>query len=94
MSIVNDSFTDAAATLLQNHTSTQDGTTWTKHPAYTSFAQVITASGRLRNSQTSTSLYYASGVPATADYDVQADCVWVGGAADPVGGLLPLRYRQ
>lgn len=73
--VVSDSFTDTAGTLLENHTGAT-GATWTKHSASTTTAQ-ITDAGRIRPSAVSsaTALYYASGVPASAEYDVTADFV-------------------
>jgi hypothetical protein len=71
---VTDSFTGPAGSLLQNHTGEQ-GATWSKAPGYTADAQ-LTSDGRLRPSVAdSVASYAASGMPATADYTVQADLV-------------------
>lgn len=69
--LTQDTFTDTAGTLLENHAG-ETGATWTKNPAFTSGSAAITAAGRLRGNATS-AVYYASGVPASADYDVEAD---------------------
>jgi hypothetical protein len=65
--VVSDTFTDTAGVLLQSH-----GTTWTRHASSDSDA-AITNEDRVRRNGTGAALYYASGVPATADYSVQAD---------------------
>jgi hypothetical protein len=68
-----DTFTDTAGVTLQSHTAAI-GSPWTKHAASTTDA-VITNSNRIRKNGSSTlgALYYSSGVPASADYTVQAD---------------------
>lgn len=67
---VNDTFTDTAGTALTSHTG-EAGATWAAgSPAPTGI--VITAAGRVRNG-TVTGYVYASGAPASAEYDVQAD---------------------
>lgn len=67
--VVTDTFTDASNTLLSSHTG-ETGATWTKHPSYAGDSYISNAN-RMRGG--GNSMYYASGVPATADYDVQAD---------------------
>lgn len=73
MSFVNDTFTDLNLTDLESHTG-ETGATWTKH---------ATTSGNMRiNNDGSTStafatasasvMYYASGSPASAEYDVES----------------------
>ena len=71
MIFTSDTFTDIAGTLLENHTG-ETGATWTKNPAFTSGSAAITAADRLRGNGTN-GLYYESGVPSAADYDVEAD---------------------
>jgi len=66
-----DSFTDAAGTLLESHTG-ETGATWTKNSAFSTGSAAITAAGRLRGNAAN-GVYYESGVPASADYDVEAD---------------------
>lgn len=73
---VRDTFTDTAAVALASHVG-ETGATWTKHPSDAS-AAVITNGNRLRsNTAGSTALFYASGAPTTAEYDVQADFVYI-----------------
>lgn len=67
--VVYDTFTDTSALLLSSHTG-EAGATWTKHSSYSGNSYISNAN---RMSGGGDSLYYASGVPATADYDVQAD---------------------
>lgn len=68
-----DSFTDTNATELSAHTG-ETGATWTKHPNYVSgFGSAEIQTNRLANSDAVTYVYYASGTPADADYDVEAD---------------------
>src|SRR5919205_3815023 len=66
--VVNDTFTGTDGTLLQNHVG-ETGATWTKHPNYP--ADMTLLSGKVYGPQWG--LYYASGVPATNEYDVSAD---------------------
>jgi hypothetical protein len=66
-----DSFTGTSGTTLASHTG-ETGATWTKHPS-TSGAAAIDSSGRLRSSASSDAVYYASGSPVTADYNVEWD---------------------
>jgi hypothetical protein len=69
---VTDSFTESSDTTLASHTGSV-GATWTKHPAaaYTSTATVDAATDRVY--PLAITAYYASGVPPSADYYVQAD---------------------
>ncbi|MDQ3222387.1 MAG: hypothetical protein M3Q75_02790, partial [Gemmatimonadota bacterium] len=68
---LSDTFTDVEGTLLSAHTG-ETGATWTQHPTQTATAEI--AANRARSSATTNAvaLYYASGMPATADYDVEA----------------------
>lgn len=73
--VVQDSFTDTSAKLLESHVG-EIGATWTKHSASGTSSAVISNANRARsNTVSGTSLYYASGTPATAEYDVQSDFV-------------------
>lgn len=67
---VHDSFTDADGTSITSHVG-ETGATWTEHPNSSGGISVIT-NNRLRGNG-STNMFYASGVPATAEYDVEAD---------------------
>jgi hypothetical protein len=70
MPFLEDSFTDTSGLVLDSHTG-EIGATWTKHPSFASGEYAIDGSGRLR-CKTAPSAYYASGVPASADYSVEA----------------------
>jgi hypothetical protein len=78
---VNDTFTGASNTLLSSHTG-EIGATWTKHTSYTGNAYISNINTERGNAN---SLYYASGLPSTADYDVQADLVGTVSLANRVG---------
>ncbi|HSZ56643.1 MAG TPA: SGNH/GDSL hydrolase family protein [Tepidisphaeraceae bacterium] len=80
-----DSFTDTAGTLLETHTG-ETGAAWTRNPAFSSGSAAITAAGRLRGNSSGFALYYSSGVPASADYDVEAD-LFIASASDTTGLL-------
>jgi hypothetical protein len=71
--ISSDAMTDTTGVTLQSHVGAI-GATWTKHPVSSSDA-VITSAGRVRKGgvNTASALYYTSGVPAGADYTVEAD---------------------
>ena len=77
---VNDTFTDTAGTTLASHTG-ETGATWTEY-GETGGAVAISAAGRAYPSVAAPSAYYASGAPATAEYDVEAD-LYI--AANPAG---------
>ena len=67
-----DTFTDTADTELSLHTG-ETGATWTAHPS-SGVASNITDANRLRmtaSEDTGGSDYYASGSPASADYEVE-----------------------
>jgi hypothetical protein len=67
---VHDTFTDADGTLLTSHTG-ETGATWARYPGYTTDATIT--SNRVRgNGAADAEVHYASGVPASADYDVEA----------------------
>jgi lysophospholipase L1-like esterase len=82
-SFTSDSFTDTAATLLENHAGAT-GAVWTKNPAFSTGSAAITAAGRLRGNSSSFAVYCSSGVPSSADYDVEADLTVVS-ATDTAG---------
>src|SRR5258708_40265540 len=71
MLFTTDTFTDTAGTLLENHTG-ETGAVWTRNPVLPTGSAAITADGRLRGNAAAT-IYFSSGVPASADYDVEAD---------------------
>lgn len=87
--VVSDAFTDTAGTSLASHTG-GTGATWTLHPIATGTA-AITAGNRVRfdgpNGQAA--YYTASGVPASAEYDVTWDLHFASTADDhnvgPIG---------
>lgn len=68
---VADNFTGTAGATLQSRAG-ESGASWTKHGWSTADA-VISSAGRLRKNGTGRALYYASGVPASANYAVEAD---------------------
>jgi hypothetical protein len=75
-SFVSDTFTEAAETLLNEHVG-ETGATWTVHPSNTGEAKVQQKNGgsylRSTKAAGTTAIYYASGVPASADYNVAAE---------------------
>lgn len=74
--VVQDTFTDSNGTLLTAHTG-EAGAAWANHPSYSGTFQI--ASNRARSSAADGTVNgaYASGVPATAEYDVSATFVIV-----------------
>lgn len=78
-----DSFTDTAGTALSAHTG-EVGATWTAVPTF-SGAAVINPSGDCRGNGAN-ALWYESGLPASADYDVEAD-VYVASIVNQAGIL-------
>lgn len=80
-----DTFTDTAGTSLPSHTA-DDGGTWTKHANFAG-TPLISDANRARANSFTNSLAYHSGLPAAAEYDVQADLSVVsnGGNAGVVG---------
>ena len=73
MSFASDTFTDTDAVLLQNHAG-ELGATWTKGPNW-SASSIKIKTNRIRGNASGANVYYASGVPASADYTVEADYV-------------------
>lgn len=72
---VKDTFTGASAgSNLTAHTG-EIGATWTKHPNQASASLLIDASGRIYGNAAVDNTYYASGVPASANYSVYADVI-------------------
>jgi hypothetical protein len=71
--VVEDTFTDAVDVALEAHTG-ESGATWAKLTGFTG-AMVVTDANRARKQGTVSLAYFASGVPTTADYDVEADFV-------------------
>ena len=64
-----DTFTGSNGTSLTAHTG-EHGAAWSNHPSYTG-AAVLTGNGTVRANQTGFSEFYASGVPADANYSVE-----------------------
>lgn len=71
---VSDAFTDTDGTDLASHTGAV-GASWTKHGSYGSGSLLISNANRVRSGAVGNSLYTASGLPASADYDVIGDVV-------------------
>lgn len=69
--VVQDTFTDTSATVLSSHTG-ETGATWTKHASFAGSA-AISSANRARNNSANPTLYYASGTPATAEYNVECN---------------------
>jgi hypothetical protein len=69
MAFLTDTFTDTEGTTLASH-SGEVGATWAKVTGITGNAEI--ASNRVRGTSSTTALYYASGTPATAEYDITA----------------------
>lgn len=75
MPFVTDSMTGSAGTTLQSHTG-EVGATWTLHTGLSVGTQAVLSDvNRVRHDLTGETDYYASGVPAAAEYDVSADFV-------------------
>ena len=87
--ISTDNMTDTTGTTLQVHTHSGGAAgTWTKH-ASSSGDAVITNTGLVRKSGTNSgALYYASGVPATADYSVEADIYVASEVTNDIAGVV------
>lgn len=71
-SIANDTCTGTDGTAITAHTP-DDGGSWTVHPNAVASASIIIATNRLRANKSGDDLYYHSGTPASADYDVECD---------------------
>lgn len=83
---VSDSFTDTDSTALQSHTG-ETGATWTKHASGLG-ADAIINNNQLAFTDAAGAEYYASGTPASAEYDVEADVVVVDTTRDSAVGVL------
>lgn len=70
MAFVSDTFTDTDGTQLGDHTG-ETGATWTSHPAGAYSVHAKIDANRV-HSNSALRCYYASGTPASADYDVEA----------------------
>ncbi len=82
-----DAMSGTAGATLQSR-SGAIGASWTKHPVSSADA-VITAAGRVRKAGTSMgALYYASGVPASANYNVEADVFVASVVTDDMAGVV------
>ena len=73
--IVNDTFTGTSGTLLSAHT-TDNGKSWINPGAATDTIK-LDGSGRAYATGSATQFYYANVVPASADYSVEADFVFL-----------------
>ena len=86
MSFVTDTFTDTDSTALTSHTG-ETGATWTKHTSYGAATIGTIQSNRLRSGDVTNDIcVYASGSPATAEYDVQCDLVAMGAVTNTFSG--------
>lgn len=73
---VQDSFTDSDATNLSSHTG-ETGATWAKLTGYTGNCYINGNVLENEDGSDADAAYYASGAPASADYDVEAKYTWV-----------------
>lgn len=92
-SFVVDSLTGTAAQNLTAHTGTT-GATWAKNGTNATADFIFTTTPdatAIRSTVTANTFYYASGTPATADYDVQADIVPIG---TPTAGFIGVMGRE
>lgn len=82
-----DSFTDTAGISLQTHVG-ETGATWTSQAGNANAS--ITAGGRIRKAGTGSggARYYASAVPASADYTVNADVYVASNVTDDMIGVM------
>jgi hypothetical protein len=71
---VSDTFTDTDATALDSHTG-ETGATW--HDHNTGGNKMVVDANRIHGGASAGSLFYASGTPASADYTVEADFVFL-----------------
>jgi hypothetical protein len=82
-----DSMTGTAGATLQTRNG-ETAASWTKHPTSSGDA-VLTPSGRVRKNGTNLgALYYASGVPASADYTVEADIYVASTVTNDMAGVV------
>ncbi len=82
-----DSMTGTAGATLQSRNG-ETAATWTKYAVSDSDA-VLTPTGRIRKTGTSLgAVYFASAVPASADYTVEADVYVASNLANDVAGVL------
>lgn len=85
-SFLNDTFTDTDGTVLQSHVG-ELGATWTDHP--NNSANAIIKTNRVRGASGGTHIYYASGLPTTAEYDVSVPLTQITalGGGGPAGRM-------
>jgi hypothetical protein len=84
---VTDTFTGTGGTALSAHTG-ETGATWTVHPSYADNGQISSANrARPVDGNLPTAAYYASGVPAGAEYDVRIDIFTVAQSLGSVGPM-------
>lgn len=79
---VNDTFSGTTGIDLNAHTG-ELGATWTRNGAFSSNSITITAANRTRSNTVNVPcVYHPSGTPGTADYTVQCEIDFAGGAAN------------
>jgi hypothetical protein len=87
---VTETFTEATSTTLASHTG-EVGATWTLHPSYGNTVIVDASIDRAYASSTSSTAYYASGTPSSANYYVQVTVTVASlpftGSAGPAGRM-------
>jgi hypothetical protein len=85
--LASDTMTGTAGVTLDSRSS-GFGTTWTKHAISTGDA-VLTPAGRVRKTGTNGgALYYATAVPASADYTVEADIFVASEVTNDIAGVV------
>lgn len=81
-----DSFTGNTLNDVTTHTG-EAGATWTRHATYPSGASSL-ENNELQGATFNDSIYYASGMPATAEYDVTAPLHYITSGTEPAGGVV------
>lgn len=86
---VNDTFTDTNATNITSHTG-ETGATWTKHSyaTNTNHPQINASNALVTTESNVRENYYASGVPATADYTVTLDYAMTANTTEEIFGPM------
>lgn len=88
MRFLNDTFTEAQDTLLQDHTPEKGGA-WSKHPSFGTNATVEAAGGRIVGSSLTAASVYVNGAdPGSADHYVEAPFRLAAIDANNIPGLL------
>jgi len=78
MSFVVDTFIETSGNVVLSSHTGETGATWTLHSSYTGTLQVSDASDNVAQNTGASGIacYYASGAPATSEYDVEYDVMY------------------